>query len=200
MNERQRADQLAQAIDELIHGTRTPAPAQADDELKSLIAVARARLTASREVQSRDVQESVWQRVLGRLDVRPQARRELSQEIVADEAMRHTITARRKMSDSILDLAEQHRNDVWQRLQERIGRGRRRMPSASGGQSGKPEDRPVRARFFPTGDDNLDSMLSAELNHSTLRNLAECETDGSRRLHDRMRNDPAKNPAPPSSS
>ena len=59
MNERQRADQLARAIDELIHGTTPPAPAQADDELKSLIAVARARLGASRSAEDRDVQESV---------------------------------------------------------------------------------------------------------------------------------------------
>jgi hypothetical protein len=195
MNERQRADQLAQAIDELIHGTRTPAPAQADDELKSLIAVARARLGASRSVESRDVQESVWQRVLSRLDVRPQARREVSQEIVADSAMRETIMARREMSDAILDLAEQHRDDVWQRVQERIGRGPRRMPPARGGPSGKPEDPPQRARFFPTGDEDLDGLLSAALNRTTMHDLVVREADESRRsLHERRRGDPAKHP------
>jgi hypothetical protein len=197
MNERQRADQLAQAIDELIHGTRTPEPAQADDELKSLIAVARARLDASRGAENRDVQESVWQRVLSRLDVRPQARREVSQEIVADDAMRETIVARREMSDAILDLAEQHREDVWERVQQRIGRGPRRKPSGAVGTGGKTDDPPQRARFFPTGDEDLDSLLSSALNPPTLRDMAGRETDGSRRLHDRMRNDPAKNPRQP---
>lgn len=199
MNERQRADQLARAIDDLIHGTTKPAPAQADDELKSLVAVARARLGASRNAVNRDVQESVWQRVLGRLDVRPQARREVSRDIVADDAMRQTIVARREMSDSILDLAEQHRDDVWQRVQDRIGRSPRRMPPARGGPGGKTGDSPQRARFFPTGDEDLDSLLSAALSRTTLRDLAERETEGSRRLHDRMRHDPARiAPLPPS--
>lgn len=200
MNERQRADQLAQAIDELIHGTRRPESAQADDELKSLIAVARARLAASRGADNRDVQESVWQRVLNRLDVRPQARREVSQEIVADDAMQETIMARREMSDAILNLAEQHREDVWQRVQERLGRNARRKPPKRGGPDYKADDSPLRARFFPTGDDDLDSLLSAALSRTTLRDLAEREADGSRRLHDRKRNDPAKNPPRPPSA
>ena len=197
MNERQRADQLARAIDELIHGTRTPEPAQADDELTSLIAVARARLKASRSSETRAAQESVWQRVMSRLDVRPQARRELSQGIVADDAMRQTIVARRQMSDDILDLAERHRDDVWKRVQDRIGRTPRRMPSSGSGTGGKGDDSPQRARFFPTGDEDLDRLLSAALNRGTLRDLAERETEGTRRLHDRMRNDPARRPPPP---
>lgn len=200
MNERQRADELAQAIDELIHGTRSPEPAQADDELKSLIAVARARLAASRGSQACNAQESVWQRVVSRLDVRPQARREVSDRIVADAAIRQTIVARRAMSDSILDLADQHRDDVWQRVQKRIGRTKRRMPPARGrGTGGKAEDAPQRVRYFPTGDEDLDSLLSASFNRTTLRDLAERETDASRRLRDRTRHDPAKNPPPPSS-
>lgn len=195
MNERQRADQLARAIDDLIHGATPPAPAQGDDELKSLMAVARARLRASRNAENRNVQESVWQRVLRLLDARPQARQEVSPEIVADDAMRRTIVARREMSDSILELAEQHRGEVWERVQQRVGRGTRRMPpDGSGSGGGNANDSPMRARFFPTGDDNLDSLLSVALNRSTFREMAERETDGSRRFHDRVRNDPIKNP------
>ena len=49
MNERQRADQLARAIDELINGAPRPGPARFDDqELQSLIQVAQARLGASK--------------------------------------------------------------------------------------------------------------------------------------------------------
>ena len=87
---------------------------------------------------------------------------------------------------------------VWRRVQERIGRGPRRKPPAGGGPGGKAADSPLRARFFPTGDEDLDSLLSAALNRPTLRDMAERETDGTRRLHDRTRNDPAKNPPPKS--
>ena len=53
MNERQRADQLARAIDELINGTPRPGPARFDDqELQSLIKVARARLGESKNAAS----------------------------------------------------------------------------------------------------------------------------------------------------
>jgi hypothetical protein len=49
MNERQRADQLARAIDELISGAPRTGPARYDDhELQSLIEVAQARLGASK--------------------------------------------------------------------------------------------------------------------------------------------------------
>jgi hypothetical protein len=194
MNERQRADQLAQAIDVLIHGATPPATAPADSELRSLIAVANARLGASRGAAAHDIQESVWQRIMTRLDVRPQARREVSQEIVADEAMKETIVARRQLSSSILDLAEQHRDDVWQRVQARIGKSPRRMPSVRS-EASIADDKPERTRFFPTGDADLDGLLSAALDRPTLRDLSEREAEGrGRRLQDRMRNDPAKNP------
>jgi hypothetical protein len=190
MNERQRADHLARAIDELIHGA-PPQPQQPEDsETQSLLAVARSRLDSSRSNVNGTVQESVWQRVLDRLDVRPQARREVHREIVADDAMRQTILARREMSDTILDLAEQHRDEVWNRLQQRIGRGVRR---ATPSQIVSDPDR-SRARHFPTGDEDLDGLLTAALNRTTLRDITEREADGKRRLQDRIAKDPARKP------
>jgi hypothetical protein len=196
MNERQRADELARAIDELIHGPTPPGSAQADDpELQSLIKVAQARLITSRHSQNPAVQDSVWQRILGRLDKRPQARREVTQEIVADDAMRDTILARRQMSEAILELAEQHRDEVWTRLQERIDRGPRRAPRSRGDSAGKQADPVVRNRFFPTDDNDLDGLLSDPPDGPSLRSLTRREAEGGqRRLRDRTRNDPAKRP------
>jgi hypothetical protein len=200
MNERERAEQLARAIDELIHGTPRPRPTHFDDhELQSLVQVAQARLSAGKSVASAgaDHEAAVWEQLIARLEGRPRpARPKAGDDIDADDEMRQTIAARREMSDSILALANQHKDDVWRRVQERITkrRGYRgKPPSPSGGASGDAGLPPMRTRYFPTGNPDIDSLLAVAANRPALRaTSAQAMNTQQRRLHDRMRNDPAR--------
>ncbi len=199
MNERERAEQLARAIDELIHGTPRPGPAHFDDhELQSLVQVAQARLRAGKSVAGAgsDHEAAVWEQLIARLEGRPKpARPKAGDDIAADEDMRQTIAARREMSDSILALANQHKDDVWRRVQERIKKRRvslAKPPLPSGGASGYAQP-PMRTRYFPTGNPDIDSLLAVAANRPTLRDAsARAVNTQQRRLHDRMRNDPAR--------
>jgi hypothetical protein len=200
MNERQRADQLARAIDELINGTPRPGPARFDDqELPSLIHVAQARLEAGKNARaSADQEAAVWQQLIARLDGRPQpTQANPGHDIATDATMRQTVAARSEVSTAILSLGARHRDEVWRRVQERI-KGRRAPPgkphSPSGGTGGgSSEMTPTRTRFFPTGDADIDSLLAVALNRPTLREGSAYAVEPfQHRLHERRRGDPAR--------
>jgi hypothetical protein len=195
MNERQRADQLARAIDELINGTPRPGRASFDDqELQSLLHIAQARLGASKNAAnaSADYEAAVWQQLIARLEGRPQpAQTKPGHYIATDADIQQTVTARREMSAAILSLAARHKDEVWRRVQERLkGRhaspGKPHSPSrGTGGGSG--EMPPTRTRFFPTGDADIDSLLAVALNRPTLREASTRAAEPfQRRLHDRQ--------------
>jgi hypothetical protein len=199
MNERQRADQLARAIDELINGTPRPEPTRFDDqELKSLIKVAQARLGASKNAASASTnhEAAVWQQLITRLQGRPRpSPRKPGHDIATDADMRQTVAARREVSAAILSLAARHKDDVWRRVQSRI-KGRRGSlggPPSLGSAGEDSSEAPMRTRFFPTGDADMDSQLAVALNRPTLRDLSAHAVDSSqRKLHDRKRGDPAR--------
>ncbi len=201
MNERQRADQLTRAIEELINGTPRPRPARFDDqELQSLIHVAQARLGASKKAASTGAahESAVWQQLIARLDGRPQpSKANPGHDIATNAAMRQTVAARREVSAAILLLATRHKDEVWRRVQERI-KGRRAPPgkphSPSGGcGGGSGEMPPTRTRFFPTDDADIDSLLAVALNRQTLREASARAVELSQhRLHERRR--PARPP------
>jgi hypothetical protein len=201
MNERQRADQLARAIDELISGAPGPEPARFDDqELQSLIQVAQARLGAGNNAArtSAGHEAAVWQQLIARPEERPQpSQAKRGHDIATDADMLQTVAARREMSAAILSLAARHKDEVWGRVQERI-KGRReppgQPPSPSGGSSRESGGLPAtRTRFFPTGDAGMDSLLAVALNRPTLRDLSAHTFDSSqRKLHERRRGDPAR--------
>ncbi len=198
MNERQRADQLARAIDELISGAPRPGPAHFDDqELQSLIKVAQARLGESKNAASAsaDHEATVWRQLIARLERRPQPSEAKPGHDIATDDMRQTVAARREVSAAILSLAARHKDEVWRLVQERIKgrRGSRRGLSSSGGAGGDISEPPMRTRFFPTGDADIDSLLAVALNRPTLRDLSAHSVDPSqRKLHDRRRGDPAR--------
>jgi hypothetical protein len=199
MNERQRADQLARAIDELISGAPRPGPARFDDqELQSLIKVAQARLGESQNAASAsaDHEATVWQQLIGRLEGRPQpSEAKPGHDSANDADLRQTVAARREMSADILSLAARHKDEVWRRVQERIKgrRGSRSDPPSPGSAGGDSSEPPMRTRFFPTGDAGIDSLLAAALNRPTLRDVSAHAVDSSqRKLHDRRRGDPAR--------
>jgi len=98
MNERQRADQLARAIDELISGAPRPKPDRFDDqELQSLLHIAQARLEPSKNAASAsaDHEAAVWQQLIARLEGRPQpSQANPGHDIATDATMRQTVAAR----------------------------------------------------------------------------------------------------------
>lgn len=199
MNERQRADQLARAIDELISGAPRPEPARFDDqELQSLIQIAQARLGAGNNAArtGADHEATVWQQLIARPEERPQpSQAKPGHDIAADTDMLQTVAARREMSAAILSLAARHKNEVWRLVQERIKgrRGSRGGPPSPGSAGGDPSEPPMRTRFFPTGDANIDSLLAVALNRPTLRDLSAHSVDSSqRKLQDRLSGDPAR--------
>src|SRR5438445_7758006 len=190
MNERQRADQLARAIDELINGMPWPGRARFDDQkLQSLIRIAQARLAAGKEAASAsaDHETAVWRQLVTRLEGRPEPSQAThGHDIATDAAMQQTVTARRDVSAAILWLAARHKDEVWRRVQERI-KGRcappRKRHSPSGGIGGDPADMPpTRTRFFPTGDAEIDSLLAGALNRPTLRHASGCAVEPHRLL------------------
>jgi hypothetical protein len=193
MNERQRADQLARAIDELINGTPRPGPASFDDqELQSLLHVAQARLAASKNAAkaSADYEAAVWQQLIARLEGRPQPAQTKPDTIATDPDIQQTVAARREMSAAILaGGAAQGRGLA--RVQERL-KGRPASPrtpqSPSRVTRGGPGEMPrARTRFFPTGDADIDSLLAAALNRPTLRAASTRAAEPfQRRLHDRQ--------------
>ncbi len=191
MNERERAEQLARTIDGLIHGSRQPAPLNFEDnELQSLINVARARLEAGRDAAKAGTtsEANVWARLAPALEGVPKSRLKAGHDIPADDDMRDTVAARRVMSDSILALADLHKDEVWRRIQERVQKRRRPRgripPPPTGGVSGR-SDSPLRTRHFPTP--GVDTNPAA-----TARPILRYVNLHQRRLTDHLRSETAR--------
>jgi len=183
MNERERADYLARAIDELIQGPATPEPHFDDEELRSLLRVARARLKSG-TVSGRNAanhEATVWERVVMRLERQEDGADTNDDLLPPEDEMRGVIAARRRMTEEVLELAERHRDDVWKRVQDRIGQ--QPKPERRSGIFGWLRARtdgdepttppPSRTRLIPTGDSDLDSLLRVALSHTSLRKAGE---------------------------
>jgi hypothetical protein len=153
MNEEERAEWLARAIDDLLNKDRQrpkePPPPKLDrEELNALLRIASARAESTDSLLHRGVQYEgeVWQRVLKRLDRRQfprevksfdavgpvsemdefQAGRELEQMEI--DELREIARMRREMAERAASLGEDHRAEVWQRVQERLqGKSRTRF-------------------------------------------------------------------------
>lgn len=201
MNERERAAALARAIDEMIRGAQTPDPH--DEELQSLLRVADARRQASIESgrRSADHESAVWQRLVARLD-QPATHDDggPGDPTGGDDDLRDVAEARRRVAEDVHKLAEQHREDVWQRVQERIATKKpRRKGIFSFLQSRTEGDIPVRRTGWGhtgmvlTGDADVDSLLRVALKQPTLRDAGERQLDGPQsQLKARVRTDPAR--------
>jgi len=146
MNEEERADWLARAIDDLLNQDRQrptePPPPELDrEELNALLRIASARAEAAQSVMHKGIQYEgeVWQRVLQRLDrrrtprtVRPfdateavtEANEDAAshdlQEMEVDE-LRQIARLRRQLAEQAVSIAEAHRAEVWKRVQSRLG-------------------------------------------------------------------------------
>lgn len=195
MNERERADKLVRAIDETIKGTPTEPAHLEDEELSALLGVARKRLEAGSEaaLSSLGHEGRIWQDLAERLQQKPELRQNIPPETDRDEAeLREAVSARRQLSRQMAELADEHRDSVWDRIQQRIttdgGRKSfRALPRSPA---------PSRTRFTPRKGNDIDALLEMALSHaSPLRGYAANGTREQRKLRERMQNDPARRQA-----
>lgn len=132
MTNDERADWLARAIDEIIRDGEPPeAPASLDpEELASLLDTARLRLQAAQAAREAgaDHESNVWARLVDRLDPpqtgsAPRKARKRSKGPPEDESgeLRHVIGMRMQIAREALEMAEEHRDEVWKRLRSRLG-------------------------------------------------------------------------------
>src|SRR2546422_11761655 len=144
MNEEERAEWLARAIDDLLSRDRSrpkepPPPEFERQELNALLRIADSRAKQGDASIQAGVQYegAVWRRVLERLDrrrisreVRPLDAIEPAnpEEIAAAKALeemeigelREIARLRRMMAERAASIAESHRDHVWDRVQSRI--------------------------------------------------------------------------------
>jgi hypothetical protein len=143
MNEEERAEWLARAIDDLLNRDRSrpkePPPPELDgQELNALMRIAhdRAETAQSSFHTGLQYEGAVWRRVLERLDrrrtsreVRPldasgpglddaDAARALDQMEI--DELREIARLRRALAERAVSMAETHREDVWDRVQSRL--------------------------------------------------------------------------------
>ena len=203
MNERERAEALARAIDELIRGAQSPEPEFHDEELRSLLRVAGARLQQSSQaiLKAADHETEVWSRLVDRLQS-TETPQDAGEPRAEGDEVGGAVAARRQMAEEVHQLAEKHRDEVWRRVQERIaGNARTRKKGIFSFLQARTEGDlppPSRTRLIPTGDSDLDSLLRVALSGSTsLREAGERSLGGTQvQLQARMRTDPGRRRAP----
>lgn len=142
MKEQERADWLARAIDDLVRsgGDLSTPPGLDDEEILSLLRVARARFQQAQDTAQSGLhhEASVWQRVLERLQAaKPATSSRHSQtpdeqtiagelaitddpEAAASPELREVAQLRQRMAQELRSFAEAHREEVWQRVQARL--------------------------------------------------------------------------------
>jgi hypothetical protein len=204
MNERERADALARTIDEMLRGTQTSEPRFDDEDLRSLIRVADARRQASIEAgrRSADHESAVWQRLVARLENHDAPEDGDPDELSPYDDMRDVVAARRRVSEDVLQLAEQHREEVWRRVQERISKQRKKrtgifsfLQSRTSGDVPAQRSGRGHTSLILTGDNDVDSLLRVALINPSMHVAGRLGTsDSQSQLRARMRSDPARLP------
>lgn len=201
MNERERADWLARAIDDLLRGTQLPAPE--DEDQQSLLDIARSRLKAAKDAarEGADHEDAVWQQLVARFDARASRAQPPSEQDVLGDA----IAQRREHTHALTDRAEDYRDDVWVRVQQRIAdTSRPPLRQRLFGWLRTPQRWPEgetppasRTRLVPNGDTDIDGLIRVALARPPLRVKVREELDETNvRVRERMRNDPTRRPLP----
>lgn len=142
MNEQERADWLARAVDRLIQSRGAPETPSGldDDELEGLMRVAQARLESAQSIARAGLQHegAVWQKVLRRLEEHQESTahqsgatthfrkkaadpgRDLGMSEGEFQELEDMALLRKRMADDIIAFAETHREAVWQKVQSRL--------------------------------------------------------------------------------
>ena len=171
MDELERADRLARALDDIIFGNAgEPAPELADHEMTHLLDVARKRSEASSEGRQAAMQyeSAAWGKLVERLEGVDRSR---CDEVIPSEVVDETsqlaevIMMRRKMSGDVMALAEQHREEVWQKVQARLEGARTkrsRVPFLGSCDRSRPVE-PAATSKYTSGNPEFDSLVRAAL-------------------------------------
>jgi hypothetical protein len=125
MNERERADIVARAIDALLDGAALyKPPVRANGEFQSLIEIARERLRASLFIARASLQHehTIWRSVLDRIQNGGLEAVRSEDETSADnpDEFAEVIAMRMRLADNAARLAEDHRQEVWERIQSKL--------------------------------------------------------------------------------
>jgi hypothetical protein len=152
MNDAERAEELARAIDSLLHGAghKQPPETQDDEELTSLLRVANLRAAAGnkKRLVSADHETAVWRTLNKRLenaqDALPDLESEHAEEVV------EAIAARRPLYEDEAEGAAAQ-TEVWERVRQRLEpKQEKEVPRFEG-------------PLFASGDAQLDSLIRAAL-------------------------------------
>jgi len=185
MNEEERAEWLARAIDDLLRADRQSGavngpPAGWDaEEVKALMLAARARLDKGREAAHAGLhyEGAIWERVLVRLNAHLEQEDtfgddpltsiaaleniELAEVPGEDETrdLREIARLRRRIAEQAASIAESHREEVWQRVQARIEAAPQKEGLLAAFRRLLRLDSPGEARAEPTDDETLDGLI-----------------------------------------
>lgn len=209
MTEKERAEWLARAIDDLLRGTPPPETQEpTDEELHSLLRVAKARLDVSKRAvdAGADHEQAIWQKLVARVEARREGSAQEAPRVPQSdgELLGDAITHRRKTAREYAQAAEKHRDGVWSAVQERIGKAPQpslwerlttwlRLP-----QPDFSTPPPSRTRLVPTGDNDIDGLIRVALARPPLRVQAEQELSETQiRVRSRMQRDPSRRETPP---
>ena len=128
MTDDERADWLARAIDDIIRGDEPPhnPPTLAPEEAESLLQAARLRLESGRAAQqaAADHESATWERLVARLERHePSSPAAAQPEPTAahEDDLRQVIGLRMHLANEAIQIAEQHREEVWARVRKRLG-------------------------------------------------------------------------------
>lgn len=177
MNDAERAEALARAIDSLLHGAgqEQPPNTQDDEELTSLLRVANLRATAGNQKRlvSADHQASVWRNLTQRLENARNALPDLRSEHA--EEMVEAIAARRPLFEDEAEGPTAHA-EVWERVRQRLEPG------------SEAPTRMFEGPRFASGDAQLDSLVRAALTRPGVPGASR-DSHVQERLWARMRRD-----------
>jgi len=126
MNEEERAERFARDLDQFLFGGISGPPPDLDDhDLSSLFDVARRRVDKSDAArqQAARYESDAWEKLLSSLDAAGEPATgtlAIDGDAVDSMDMRDVISLRRQLAEDALSLAEQHRDDVWNRINERV--------------------------------------------------------------------------------
>jgi hypothetical protein len=124
MTDEERAERLARAIDDLIQSIESPDTSHGldDEELDALLRVAQDRLEAGRARQDKGerYESEVWERLQDRLTAQTRPTRHIDLPREQHDALRDIISLRMQMANDIFNIAESHKDVVWERVQFRL--------------------------------------------------------------------------------
>jgi hypothetical protein len=191
MTEEEWTEWFARAIDAILRGEQpAPVPSGLDgQDLESLLRIARLRLEAAQSTRaaSLDYEPEVWQRLVSRIE---SGKSPAAGPAVPDldlperdtEELRDIVALRMQMAREAMQIADAHKDDVWERVRARVGDqapGKRWLSMFPAGRA--PDEPaaviPATQRHFRRRSVPTDEAVLNELAEQAMARLAEIAAD-----------------------